>query len=123
MSQLSDFRRKVLKKSQEALSAELGYEKWQTYAAQERGDNPLPEAIKTKLRGKKYDYQGAWPDEEAKEAPAGVSEREIGKLEGRIDEQGKEIARLRRRLGEAFRLIQDLGRLAGIELPPAEPVE
>lgn len=55
--------------------------------------------------------------------PGAADERGLGRLEGRIDEQGKEIARLRRRLGEAFALIQDLGRRAGIELPPQEPVE
>lgn len=62
MSHLSDWRRKTLKKSQQVLSAELGYEKWQTYAAQERGDNPLPVDIKDRLR-KKYKYDGDWPDE------------------------------------------------------------
>lgn len=44
----------------------------------------------------------------------------IGKVEGRLEEK---ISRLERRLKEAFVLIQDLGRRAGIELPPQEPVE
>jgi hypothetical protein len=86
MSQLSDFRRKVLKKSQEALSAELGYDKWATYAAQERGENPLPEEVKDRLRGKKYGFQGAWPDEEAREstAPPAMPE-EVLKIKGRVE--------------------------------------
>jgi hypothetical protein len=104
MSQLSEYRRKVLKKSQEALSAELGYEKWQTYAAQENGRNPLPEEVKKKLRGKKYDYTGPWPDQEAQEAagagsmPSGLA-REVVKLEGRLEG----LERAFERLAEAVR--------------------
>lgn len=65
MSQLYEWRRKVLKKSQEALAEELGYgDKWATYAAQERGDNPLPEDVKERLRAKPYKFAGLWPDDE-----------------------------------------------------------
>jgi hypothetical protein len=49
--------------------------------------------------------------------------REAGRLEGKIEEQGKVIARLRRRLNETLVLIQDLGHRAGIEVPPQEPLE
>lgn len=134
MSELSEFRRQVLKKSQKALSEELGYEKWQTYAAQEAGKNPLPLEVKERLE-KKFKFKGAWPDQE-RAAPVlgrlaaqedgdrgGISDRELGRLEGLIEAQGAELRRLRRRLEEAFVLIQDLGRRAGIEASPGEPVE
>jgi hypothetical protein len=65
MSQLYDWRRKVLKKSQKELAEALGYgEQWPTYAAQERGENPLPEEIKQALKAKPYKYSGPFPDEE-----------------------------------------------------------
>jgi DNA-binding XRE family transcriptional regulator len=116
MSQLSEYRRKVLKKSQEALSKELGYDKWQTYAAQERGDNPLPEAMKTKLRGKKYDYQGAWPDEETQAPVAGAyaTASDLAELRGAVKahveqwEKGQE--KVLERLEAALRRIEKLER-------------
>lgn len=65
MSQLFEWRRKVLKKSQKEVAEALGYgEQWPTYAAQERGDNPLPEEVKKALRLKPYKYAGPFPDEE-----------------------------------------------------------
>ena len=90
MSELSEFRRQVLKKSQQALSAELGYEKWTTYAAQEQGKNPLPAEIKALLRGRKYKFEGRFPDEEeAQEAPAPaggpyVTEKAFEDVPGRL---------------------------------------
>lgn len=68
MSQLSEFRRKVLKKSQQVLSDELGYENWKTYAAQEQGRNPFPLEVKERLE-KKYKFKGPWPAEEKAPQP------------------------------------------------------
>ena len=74
----------------------------------------------------KNDYDGPFP-EPKKKMKGGVSredfDRWTGRVDGLLEERKKEIGNLRRRLGEAFVLIQDLGHRAGIELPPVEPVE
>lgn len=83
MSQLFDWRRKTLKKSQEALALELGYgENWTTYAAQERGENPLPPEIKEVLRKKPYKYAGLFPDEEA----TPLTRDDLKALESKMDD-------------------------------------
>jgi len=98
VSQLSEYRRKVLKKSQEELSAELGYEKWQTYAAQEQGKNPLPLDIKGRLT-KKYKFNGAWPDEER---GGQVTRKEFTELQNAFDALSEAFRRhIEREPGEA----------------------
>lgn len=109
MSELSEFRRQVLKKSQQALSAELGYEKWTTYAAQEQGKNPLPAEIKALLRGRKYKFEGRFPDEEeAQEAPAPaggpyVTEKDFAHENGRLLGRIETLERALENLGEIVR--------------------
>lgn len=85
-------------KSQVAFSTKLGVNqarvsKWLSLT---EGVSPDYQA---KIR--KMGYTGPWPREEAKEAaaPAGVSEREIGKLEGRIEALERQLERL----AEGFR--------------------
>jgi hypothetical protein len=70
-----------------------------TVSAYKTGRINVPPKIQDAIR--KLGYVGPWPREEAKEAaaPAGVSEREIGKLEGRIEALERQVERL----AEGFR--------------------
>lgn len=84
--------------SQEEFGKKLGLSQ-ATYQSYESGRTSIPEDIQGKIR--KMGYIGPWPQEEVKDAPpaAQVSEREIGKLEGRIEA----LERVVERLAEAFR--------------------
>jgi hypothetical protein len=70
-----------------------------TVSSWKTGKNGIPGEYQKQIR--KMGYDGPWPQEVAKTpaAPAGVSEREIGKLEGRIEA----LERVVERLAEAFR--------------------
>lgn len=75
-----------------------------TFQKMESGVGPIPPKVQAKIR--KLDYNGPWPREEAQEAageviPAAVFHREIGKLEGRLEN-------VERRLEDALTLIRDL---------------
>lgn len=89
MSELGQWRRRK-GISQEAIGKKLGYgDKWPTYAAQERGDNPLPESVAAKLRTMGYD--GPMPQEETGTTPNGayITRDEfldqMGNLKGRME--------------------------------------
>ena len=78
------------------MAKRLGYgDKWPTYAAQERGENPLPEPMAVKIRS--LGFQGSLPQEEAATPPseASVSRDEFferyGTLKGRIEGLEKQI--------------------------------
>jgi hypothetical protein len=72
-------------KSQEEFADKLGYgDKFSTYGAHERGDNPIPPEIKEKLRSKKWGYTGPWPDEESDEGDSALRDS-LTKLSGEVE--------------------------------------
>ena len=83
-----------------------------TYQSYESGRTSIPEEIKAKI--KRLGYDGPWPVREAKEAPtpAGgpyVTEKDFGKLEGRIEALEKANANMQEALWYLkLRLKEDL---------------
>lgn len=96
--------------SQEEFGKKLGLSQ-ATYQSYESGRTSIPEDIQAKIR--RMGYDGPWPKDLIQEAPAPVSEREIGKLEGRIET-------LERRLEQAFEQIRDLYLRGPKESRPGE---
>lgn len=101
-----------------------------TVSSWKTGRNGIPPEYQKQIRT--LGYTGPWPHDKAQESPAPAggpyaTASDFVALKASLEKETellrKDVARLRRRLGEAFALIQDLGRRAGIELPPQEPVE
>lgn len=126
LSRLAQFRKEVLKKSQEEAADLLGYEKTGTYAAQERGENPIPLDIKKRIK-KEWKYDGPWPDEEGSEEAGGGLTREVLLLRGEVETLRKNQNDFHEQLVELATTVHALqsldvvkAALAGFQKKPGE---
>lgn len=126
LSRLAQFRKEVLKKSQEEAADLLGYEKTGTYAAQERGENPIPLDIKKRIK-KEWKFDGPWPDEEDSEEAGGSLTREVLLLRGEVETLRKNQNDFHEQLVELATTVHALqsldvvkAALAGFQKKPGE---